>query len=386
MTSALQLFKDYHPVRGGIVTTMDDLMHAAPEYHWHVLSCGEAFRTRRGNRNGVDVTAVGSFGRLLSLPLAPAYPLYAGRALRRADLAIHHHPFPLADPVLPLFLRKDAALVVYWHADIVRQRLTRHFFAPFIRRTLERADRIIVSTEGHIDRSRWLPAYRDKCRVIPFGVDESEWHPLGDERADIEQFRTAHPRAFVFVGRLVGYKGIRTLLEALQQAPDAELFLVGDGPMRGEVERALARDDFGGRLHWFGRVDDRTRRVLLNGCRALVLPSISNAETFGIVQLEAMACGRPVINTSVNASVAGVARDGREALTVPPEDAGELAGAMGRLSTDDELAGRLGDHALNRVRENFTRAGYMARIREVYEEALRARGTAGPSTGQKPPQ
>ncbi len=109
----------------------------------------------------------------------------------------------------------------------------------------------------------------------------------------------------------------------------------------------------------------------------LAFPSISDAETFGMVQLEAMACGLPIVNTSLNTMVPHVARHEREALTVPPHDPRALATALGRILDDGELRGRLGRAARARAASEFTLDRFLRSTGELYRRLLTWAASSG---------
>ena len=164
------------------------------------------------------------------------------------------------------------------------------------------------------------PAARAQARADA-GVEESE--PL-----------------LLFVGRLEREKGVRVLLEAFAQTGEGRLAVVGEGPLRGEVERA------GARVRALGRVHREELPALYAAADALVLPSIPTAtfrEPWGLVANEAMLQATPVIATdAVGAAAGGLVSHGRNGLVVPAGESAALAGAIGTLLGDPGLRERLG--------------------------------------------
>lgn len=321
---------------------------------------------------GVRVARAGSLGTLWSLPIAPGYPLLFRRLAAKADVVAIHAPFPLADLATAASFPRDKGLVVHWHADIVRQRAVLPVLRPLIRRVLARADAIVVSHEGVTDASAFLPAWRDKVHVVPYGIDGAPWRTLDDaDRAEIARLR-AGPPLFVAVGRLVTYKGFDVLIEAMRAAP-GRLVICGTGAEEARLRDQVARAGLAGRVEIAGFVETARLKRLLHAATALAMPSTTIAEAFGIVQLEAMACGRAVINTALPTAVPWVARHEREALTVPIRDPAALAAAMTRLATDPDLAARLGAAGAARFDAEFTLGCFRDRIAGIYQSALAAR-------------
>lgn len=125
--------------------------------------------------NDVSVERVRSFGDVLSLPLAPTYPVWLWRRMAKHDLLALHSPFPLADFVLAKGIGHKKPLVVHWHADIVTRAAFRRFVEPLMRRTLRRAEAIIASDAVLVNGTPLLRQFADKCPVVPFGIDVSKY-------------------------------------------------------------------------------------------------------------------------------------------------------------------------------------------------------------------
>jgi rhamnosyl/mannosyltransferase len=179
------------------------------------------------------------------------------------------------------------------------------------------------------------------------------------------------------VGRLVYYKGFDHAIRALRQVEGAHLLLVGEGPLRAELE-ALAREcDVAGRVHFLGRLEDEALTTLYYACDAYVLSSVTRAEAFALVQLEALACGLPVINTALDSGVPFVSRHEESGLTVPPGDEAALASAMRRMLAHPEQRRTWGEAGRARVLAEFTQARMGERVLDVYRDVLDARKARG---------
>lgn len=317
-------------------------------------------------QGAVQVMRTSSLGSLLSLPVSPSYPFQLHRAAKGADIVALHAPFPLADPVVAA-LPRETGLVVHWHSDIIRQKRSAALLAPLRRRMLERANEIIVTHEDILDRTEVLAPYRDKVTVIPYGIDVGCWQvttPADDQV--VAALKGAHPTLFVTVGRLVTYKGFDILLNAMTRV-DGHLVICGDGPERERLQ-ALARDlGVASRVTFAGKVSVDEMRRYLKAAICFVFPSITAAETFGIVQLEAMAAGLPVINTALPTTVPHVARHDEEALTVSPRDSDALARAMRLMVGDEVLRHRLALAARERVERHYSTSSFIDRVQRTYQ-------------------
>ena len=366
----LHAFKIYRPeLEGGVPEVIGLLTGSTvPNVENRILVARRFGWGYERDVNKVPVKAVASLGDLFSMPIAPTFPFALARAARNADVVVLHAPFPLNDIGIMLGIPAYVRLVVHWHSDILGRRVLVRLLAPIIRRTLARADRIVVSNSSIISLSSFLKEYRDKCVVIPFGVDPDYWGQLSQsEQAEVERFRTLHPRLIVATGRLVRYKGFDVLIRALREV-DGTALIVGDGPQEHALRRLAGQLGVGQRLIIAGSVPRGELKIFLHAARVFAFPSITSAETFGIAQLEAMAVGLPVVNTALLTGVPLVARHGRESLTVAPNDPSALAAAINRLLDDPALAAELGQAGHRRVNEEFHHRAFVRRVMVLYDE------------------
>ncbi len=301
--------------------------------------------------------------------MALTYPLVFASRARGVDVVVHHAPFPLTDMGVWLGFPRKVALVVHWHAEIIGKPLLTRLVAPLIRRSLARADRIVVSDRAIIEHSPFLKPFAEKCVAAPYGCDVAYWSSLEDtQRPAVNELKARYPRLIVSVGRLVGYKGYDVLLRAMQGV-DAHVVIIGEGTLQDELESLASELGVSGRVTFLGGLRRDEVKQYIYAARALAFPSVTTAEAFGIVQLEAMAAGCPVVNTSLPTAVPHIARHGQEGLTVPPNDAAALADALRRLLDDPELALRFGAAGRVRAREEYDQSLFLDRMQAVYKEA-----------------
>jgi len=385
MLRLLHLNKRYWPHLGGIERYLDDLaagLAARPGVAVSALVCSPGRAGSLERRRGVLVEAVPSLGTLWSLPLAPGYPAALRRHLAAPPSLVHlHEPFPLG--VLAWLWatagsRLAPPLVVTWHSDIVRQRAVLPLYGLLLWRLLGQARAIIVPTAQHIASSRFLPAVAHKCRVIPFGIAPQRYQaPQARAAGRALRQQLGARRVVLFVGRLVYYKGLPFLLRAMAGL-DATLVLVGAGGHRAWLERLARQAGIAGRVHFAGAVPDEELPAYYQACDVFVLPSTARSEGFGIVQLEAMASGKPVVSTALPTGVAAVNRHGETGLVVPPGDSAALAAAITALLDRPDWAAALGRQGQRRVAEQFSLDSMVDATLALYQEVIAAQASPAP--------
>ena len=289
-------------------------------------------------------------GVVASMPISCKYHSGLCRQMKDTDIVHFHMPFPLAE-FSSLFCSYEGKIVATWHSDIIKQRIALKFYKPFLKKFLNRVDRIIVASQNNIQSSPILKEYESKCVVIPYGIDINSIKNI--TRVNILKGRKDKVK-ILFVGRFVYYKGIDVLLRAFKNIEGADLFLIGQGPLFNEMKEMAKSLGIMDRTFFLGRLTDEKLASSFMECDFLVLPSIQNSEAFGMVQLEAMARRKPVINTKLDTGVPFVSLDGQTGLTVEPQNPKALGLAMQKLIDDKELRAKMGEAGYNRFLENFT--------------------------------
>lgn len=361
----LQVNKAYYPHVGGIeslVRQYSEELGKLPDTEVKVLVCRDnRGKTCREEINGVDVTRAGSWGTYFSCPLSFSFVRLFRKMSKDADVIEIHVPFPLADLALLLSGFKGR-VVVAWHSDIVKQKKLLRLYKPLLMKLIKRADCIITATEGHIDGSDFLPQFREKCRVIPYGITPENYLSIRRKPILSEKCIYSDSVKVFFTGRLVYYKGVDVLLKAFRQVSGCELFIAGTGELENSLRSYEEKHRIKG-VHFLGFLPDDKLRQAYADCDIFVLPSVAKSEAFGIVQLEAMVYGKPVINTALPSGVPCVSLDGQTGITVPPSDADALAAAINKLAENPELREIYGSNAAERVKRCFNEKNV---IRGVY--------------------
>jgi len=350
----LQVNKLYYPVIGGVEKTLQQIAEGLKDKtDMQVLVCQPKGKRVVQNINGVKVHKASSFGMLFSMPISLDFFQQFRKLSKDCDILHVHMPFPLADLAAFLF-RPKCKIVLWWHSDIVRQKNLTFFYKPLVHWLLNRADVIIVETPGHIEGSSYLPRYKSKCRIIPPAIDDSL---LGKSTRYISfnsYKKLTKPVSVLFVGRLVYYKGCTVLLNAFSQVTGAKLIIVGKGNLENSLREQAKRLHISDKVKFLGTLSSAELDKAFQDCDIFVLPSVEKSEAFGLVQIEAMAYGKPVINTALPSGVPYVSLNGQTGLTVPPKNAPALAEAIQKLVDDKKLRLKYGQNAYKRVRECFT--------------------------------
>lgn len=364
------LYKRYRPDHGGVQTAMHALASAcaARGHEVRAIVCAEGPRPAREVIDGVEVLRVPSLGELWSMPLAPTYLSLPARD----DEILHvHESFPLATlaALVRLARRPRTRAVVTWHFDVVRQRALAPLHRALASRLLARASAIHVTTDLLAARSPSLRPFAAKVRVIPHIVDAERFRRApGQPLARRIRAWSAEAPVVLFVGRLVYYKGLDVLLDALARVAAARLVVVGDGPLAGALRGRAARLGVDDRVLWLGAVGDDELPGAYSGADVFVLPSTAPTETFGVVQVEAMAAGLPVVSTRLGTGVERVNLDGVTGRLVPPGDAAALAGVLDAILGDGVLRARLAAGALERSND-LSVERLLGRYLALYAEA-----------------
>ena len=363
-TGILHIGKYYPPHVGGMETHLQYLVsHQSSLLSVEVVVANDRFVTQTEVVDGARITRVASFGTLASQPICPGLPW---RMAGRGETMVHLHlPNPWAAQAY-LMSGHKGILIVTHHSDTLGRRHLRRFVEPSVRRVMKRAKAIIVTSKRYLENSEELAGFHDKCHIVPLGIDVEAFK--AESLEEIRAIRAKYgPRLIVSVGRLVPYKGFEFLLQAMKNI-DATLLLIGSGPLQEQLETAVERLGIAAKVHLLGHVGDIV--PYYRAAQMLVLPSVSRAESFGMVQLEAMACGIPVVNTELDSGVPEVSLHGVTGITVPPKDPQALSHAIRILLDNAETRANYGQAAAVRVGEKFTARQMAESTLRVYESIL----------------
>jgi rhamnosyl/mannosyltransferase len=368
----VHVYKDaFPPVRGGVESVMDRMARHAAAVGADVTVLVSAHGERRDSEErvqGVRIVRCAEWARVASAPLCPGMPA----RLRRlpADVIHLHYPHPPGEVSYLLDPRRVPAVMTY-HNDVVRQAGLMRLYRPLAERVLDRMQVIMPSSQQYLERSVFLRARRAKCQVVPLGIEIESFARLDRSSPVVQQLREIYKeRVVLFVGRFRQYKGLRVLLHAMAGVPGT-LVLVGGGPEEPALRELQGALGLGERVRFVGDVDDETLSAHYAAADVCVLPSIFPSEAFGMVLVESMAAGTPVITTELGTGTSFANQEGVTGLVIRPGDAEALAGALNVLLDDVELRARMGEAGRERVRRLFSVEAMMRTLLPIYERVAR---------------
>jgi len=369
--------KYYAPSTGGIETAVKQYAHWYNErgHDVTVLCCANArmLRSRLEIIDGIRVLRAASLGNLLSVPLSFAFFWHFLLRALKADVVHINLQFPSASLALLLthWLIRGKTVVSY-HCDVYRQRYLKRVTYLFDRFAVRKADLVITGSPALREHSEVLGDIDRDIRAIPYTVNLSHIDDCLSRTPKQELPACFLSEGYcVFFGRLVSYKGTETLDAAFRQlmarGEAVNLVIFGIGPEEQRFWK-LAQE-FPDRMHFINAfVSDTDKYHLIKGARMFLFPSVYYSEAFGIAQLDAMGCAKPIINCWLQTGVNWVAPDGEAAVTIQAGNPEDLAQAILTLQNDPEMAAALGSNGKRRCQEIFAEEVVQARFIELIDQ------------------
>ena len=366
----LQLGK-FYPVKGGIEKVMYDLTFglSSKKIHCDMLCTIE--------KNYQEIK-LNDYGKIICCPYfvkfaATTFSIKLITKLRRIansyELIHIHHPDPMA--CLALYLSGfKGDLILHWHADVVKQKRLMKLYKPFQTWLLKRASLIIGTSPFYINNSSFLKEFKYKTTYLPIGVDKLE---PKEDKVKIIKKQFENKKIIFSLGRLVDYKGFKYLIDAARYLSDDYIVLIaGDGPNRQEFEEQIYKFKLNNRVKLLGYISDEYKENLFGACDVFCLPSIHKAEAFGIVQIEAMSIGKPIVTTKIDGSgVHWVNLNGVSGINVTVKSSIELSLAIKEILSDEETYKNYSLNAKSRFNYLFTKKEMINKCISIYNENLR---------------
>ena len=335
---------------------------AAAGHDVKVFVTNPAKLSRYEEINGVQIVRLPRLATVASTPIT--FGFLPALASSVPDITHLHFPYPIGE-LSQLIAGHGRKYVITYHSDVVRtsQQKFLRYYRPFLHKVLQKASRILVTSQNYVFSSPYLLPLASKCEFAPLGIDP---HPFQNA---LPMYRRGNRPVLLFVGRHRYYKGVDDLIRALVDI-EAELLLGGDGPMRTEWEHLAGKLNLADRVHFLGDIPDDDLPSLYASADLFILPAKLRAEAFGTVLLEAMAAGLACVTTELNTGTSYVVQNEITGLVVPPNNPAQLAMSINRLLADAPLRRQMGTAGRERVWREFTVAKMVEHVDAIYQSVL----------------
>ncbi len=360
MKKVLHISKYYYPFRGGTEQIAQDCVNSlksvSDKYEQIVFCFNDGKENLTDKVDGIDVIRSGCFAKMASQSMSFSY----GRMLKQTiksfqpDIIIFHYPNPFAAVYLLRYIPEKCKLAVYWHLDIVKQKILKLLFIHQNKQLIRRADVLIATSPNYIDGSPWLSSARKKCVIIPNCINIERLKVTQETNAKASEIRAKNKDRIIClaVGRHTQYKGFEYLIQAAHLLNDQfQFYITGCGEETEKLKEAAGNDK---KIHFLGLVDDTELKGYLMAMDIFCFPSITKNEAFGLALAEGMYYGKPAVTFTIPGSgVNYVCLNGENGIEVSNKNVKEYAEAIKRLADDKDLRERMGVAGRKRVEQFF---------------------------------
>ncbi len=297
----LHIGKYLPPVPGGIETYLGDLLRVSMR---HGLEVGAVVHGKKGypypnpdDFGGAKIYTVSTHGQVLYAPVAPMFPWVLRRAIKEFKPDVLHMHVPNTSAFWALFIPEARKIpwVLHWHADVdvgkmpLSMRVAYFAYKHFETALLRKSKLIIATSEEYLAASKPLRPWRDKCEVVPLGIDPDRM--VTPTEVELAEAAKLWPRPdetrFLAVGRLTYYKGYEVLIRRFAKGRSGSLVIVGDGELRSSLGSLIAELNLRERVRLVGTLPNASLASCFSAADVFVMTSIDRSEAFGLVSLEA---------------------------------------------------------------------------------------------------
>jgi Glycosyltransferase len=367
----LHIGKYYPPHFGGIEKVNFDLVEELNKHHYSTdVLCFNDAHINSFEENKYRIYRASTLIKLNSTPASLELRRILKKIHNNYDIIHLHLPNPMAALAFQSVQFKGK-LVIHWHSDIIKQVYLKKIYGPFQKALLKRADRIIVTSPPYLEGSKELADFKLKCTVIPIGIEDHE-----EVNEDLLQSLkdTYQDKKVIFsLGRLIYYKGFEYLIDAAKELPDNYQILIGgEGDLYQQLNQQIKQNKLEYKVQLVGKIPSKEISAYFALCDLYCMPSCERSEAFGIVQIEAMSYGKPVVSTSIPYSgVAWINEHETTGRVVRPKDPIALADAIKTILEDQETKTRLCENARKKFLKEFTLEKMFQRTVELYKTLIK---------------
>ena len=368
----LQFGRFYPPDMGGIEQVMYEISEGMTEkkYQCDVLCSNTKASYEESIFEKYTVYRTSSYGKLLSTSLSPQLIFKLWKIHKNYDIIHVQAPDPLS--FLALFLiRPKAKVIIHWQSDVIRQKKTLVYFLPLQNWVLRFADKIVCTTDKYADNSTALLEFKEKTEVIPLGVSNEHFTSNEDNVKNIKE-KYQNKKIIFALGRLVSYKGFKYLVESAKYLNDDFVILIGGtGVEQNDLLNIIQKNTLQDKVKLIGYISAEEKNDYLKACFLFCLPSITKAEAFGVVIVEAMAFSKPIVSTNMQDSgVSWVNKDEETGLQVDPKSPEQLAMAFKKLAQNTNMYQEMSKNSLFRYYNFFTREKMINSLIKLFKSLI----------------
>lgn len=369
----LHISKYYYPYAGGTEQIARDCINALKsEYDQKIIAFNDINRDALESVDGIDVVKCASFAKISSQSLSCTYKKKLHKIMEdyKPDIVVFHYPNPFVAAILLKELEKSKAkLVVYWHLDIIKQKVLRVFFKKQNAALLKRATKVIATSPNYIQGSEWLQSVKDKCVVIPncINVERMSLKPEIIENAKVIRQKNEGKVICVAVGRHTEYKGFKYLIQASRLLDDKfVIYITGKGKLTEKLKQEALGDK---KIIFTGKIDDIKLKSLIYASDIFCFSSITKNEAFGLALAEAMYYEKPAVTFTIPGSgVNYVCRNEKEGIEVENRNVEKYAEAMKLLAENSTLRETYGKAGRKRVNDMFLSTQFYDNVKKEFAE------------------
>ena len=365
----------FYPIRCGVEKVMYDLMSGLSA---RGVDCDMMCATTEGGsrietlNDHASLICCDTMAKAAATMISPKMIYALRRVCHNYDIIHIHHPDPMACMAL-YFSGYDGRVILHWHSDILKQKYLLKLYKPFQDWLLRRADIIVGTTPIYVKESPFLKHVQHKITSFPIGTD-----PLDMKKGKPNYVRESYKdKKIIFsLGRLVEYKGYEYLIDAALHLPDDYVILIGGtGPLRAKLQTQIDASNLNDKVKLLGFIEDKDLPFYYDACSLFCLSSVFKTEAFGIVQIEAMSCSKPVIATIIPGSgTYWVNAHNESGLNIEPGNSQELANAIINITSDEHTYDRYCRGARRRYEQHFTYNKMIDNCLNIYNRVLTQEG------------
>ena len=333
----LVVVKRYPPEIGGIEVTAQEINRIAKKMgnDVTVLTFNNSGSYFKNIFDGVKVVRLPVFVEKGSIRLSWKYKKEYSKLEKNVDLVLFH--FPVGQPEIDFFFRKakkNKKYICLYHSDIVGRGIIGDLYNKIIvKKFLPKMDRIIATSPNIIETSPLLEKNQDKTTIIPLFVDTEHFYFREDNKRkyllNLIKAELSNPKIVLYVGRFGRYKGLDYFIRAIKLLPSNYLgVLIGDGPKRKEIQSLISTEKLQNKILLLNHVSYDDLPKYYSAADVFVLPSTDRGEAFGLVAIEAMACGIPIITTELGTGTSYHNVDKVTGRVVEPKNSQQIADAI----------------------------------------------------------